>query len=200
MIDDLISRFPEENKVAIVCLYCDYRDQGKQTLVNIMGSLLKQLLFYTGTSHILQDVIKLLAGMKRKGQQIETADILQILKATLAQFNRSFICIDALDELQADVRKTLLETLHNISTTVGTVRFFLTGRPHIATELSSRLQIQQAIDIKAQQDDVRAYLLYQISQDANPDAMNGTLKEEIMSTVTEKSMDMWVAKFHIAAT
>jgi len=190
VIDDLISRFAEENRVAIVCLYCDYRDQGKQTLVNIMGSLLKQFLVHIGKSHILQDIIRLLEQKKERGQRVETTDILQMLKVTLTQFNHSYVCIDALDELQAEVRKALLETLHNISTTVGTVGIFLTGRPHIATELTARFHIPQTIDIKARHDDIRAFLHHQISHDTNPGAMNGVLREEIMASIIEKSKGM----------
>jgi len=171
-------------------MYCDYRDQGKQILVNILGSLLKQFLIHFGTSYIPQDVIKALEEKKRRGQRVETTDILWMLKVTLTQFNHSYICIDALDELQAEVRKALLETLRSIFATVRTVGFFLTGRPHIATELNARLQIQQAIDIKAQHSDIKAYLTYQLSQDTNPGAMNGTLEEEIMTMIIEKSKDM----------
>jgi len=155
-----------------------------------MGSLLKQFLIHTGASHIPEDVIRLLGEKKRKDQRVETTDILQMLKATLTQFNHSYVCIDALDELQAEVRQTLLETLHSVFTDVGKVGIFLTGRPHIAAELNAKFRIPQAIDIKAQHDDIRAYLIHRISQDTNPSAMNGTLKEEVMTTITEKSKDM----------
>lgn len=175
---------------AVVCLYCDYRDQGKQTLVNIMGSLLKQFLIHIGTSHIPEDVIILLGEKKRKDQRVEITDILEMLKVTLAQPSRSYVCIDALDELQAEVRKALLDTLHGVFMTVGTLGIFVTGRPHIAAELNAKFSIPETIDIKAQHDDIRAYLIYQISQDINPTAMNGTLKEEITTTITEKSKDM----------
>lgn len=190
MIDDLTNRFSEENTAAIVCMYCDYRDQGKQTLVNILGSLLKQFLIHIGTPHIHHDAVKLLEDIKKKDKRVETTDILHMLKVTLAQFNNSFICIDALDELQPEIRKTLLEALHSILTTVRTVCLFLTGRPHIAVDLNAKLQIQYGIDIKARHDDIRAYLLHEISQDTNPSAMNETLKEEIMTTITEKSKNM----------
>ena len=42
VIDDLKTRHGEEN---VAYIYCDYRDQNNQTAVNILGSLLQQLLF-----------------------------------------------------------------------------------------------------------------------------------------------------------
>lgn len=102
--------------------------------LNILGGLLKQFLIHFSISYIPQNIIRAFEEKKRKDQCVETTDILSIHKVTLTQFNYSYIFINALDGLQAEVCKALLETLHSIFTTVGTVGFFLTGWPHIAIE------------------------------------------------------------------
>lgn len=119
------------------------------------------------------------------------ADILGMVKLTLSNFCRSFICIDALDELQPDVRQALLKALCEGFTSHRGVQLFLTARPHIPQEVNDCLRISHnAIDVIAYGDDIRAYLIRQIALDTSPTAMNESLKAEILHTIVEKSEGM----------
>ena len=145
-----------------------------------------------GILHVPDRVRSVLEETERKGKKVETTDIIDMVKLTLPQFRRSFICIDALDELQPDVRKALLNTLYkDFTTSDRAVQLFLTGRPHIPQEVNESLRItQDAIDVIANGDDIRAYLINQIALDTSPTAMNESLKEVILHTIVEKSEGM----------
>jgi len=191
VIDHLTSKFAQQDKVAITCLYCDYRDQEDQILVNLLGSLLKQLLTAGSVLQVPGGVRSTLEEIQNKRRNVDTADVLSMVKLTLPRFRRSFVCIDALDELQPDVRKALLKALCEEFMGYKAVQLFLTGRPHIAPEVNESLRISQySIDIIANGDDIRAYLNSQIALDISPTAMNKSLKEEILQTIVEKSQGM----------
>ena len=190
VVDDLIARHSEEN---VAYMYCDYRDQTNQTVVNILGSLLRQLL--VTAPHVPEAITMLLESIKKKGHRVEAADVSQMVKVILPQLSRSFICLDALDELEPPTRFTLLKALH---VDFGTVRIFLTGRPHIQQEVDRALHTKlDAVPIIADDGDIRGYLTQKIDDDMNinPEDMNEQLKEEILETIIRKARGMYVIYF-----
>jgi len=193
VIDDLITRHGEEN---VAYIYCDYRDQKNQTVVNILGSLLQQLLIVA--PFVPQAIITILEAISIRKHRLEVDHVSQILKVLLPQLsNHIFVCLDALDELEPRTRFALLKALH---TDFGTVRVFLTGRPHIEPEVDGALQTKlDAMHITADDGDIRGYLTHEIEEDMNinPDDMNDQLKEEILETITRKAGGMYVIYFHI---
>ncbi|KAF8417386.1 hypothetical protein EV426DRAFT_376156 [Tirmania nivea] len=191
VFDNLVSRFPQRDKAAIVCLYCDYRDKSQQTLDNLLGSLVRQCL--TSMPHVPDEVAEMLGLIQRERKRIEVKDALQALKFILLQLDHAFLCIDALDELEPRIRKDLLEILRVELTNTVKLKLFLTGRPHIPLEVNQWLQVQQdPINIQASPDDIRKYLINEIACDPRPDAMNDTLQHEIVNEITHKSEGMFL--------
>ena len=188
MIDHLISR---HGKKHVAYIYADYRDQPNQTLVNIIGSLLKQLLI-VNISNVPDAVISVLESIQEEGKRLERSHILQIVKSAMPQLHDpSFLCIDALDELEPRVRHELLKVLQS---EFGPSRIFLTGRPHIRSEVNSIFQAHQhdPIHITADLGDVREYLTHEIELDmeVNPEDMNEQLKEEILEAIINQAKGM----------
>jgi len=177
----------------VAYLYCDYRDKTNQSLLNILGSILKQLL--TATTKTPDAVANVLESLRKEGRRVGVSDVLQMLKITIQHLIMNatgpFLCIDALDELESRVR---LELLKAIQSEFGSMRIFLTGRPHIASDVSRMLQLRQeeAIQIIPNPIDVRAYLSHEIDLDweMNPDDMNERLKEEIVDAIVTKAQGM----------
>ena len=195
VIDDLITRHGEEN---VAYMYCDYRDQTNQTVVNILGSLLRQLLITA--SCLPEAIITLLESHKKRNKRVEIGDISQMLQVLLPQLNCSFICLDALDELEPRTRLALLSALR---TEFGTVRLFMTGRPHIGPEVDGALQTHlEAMYLTADEGDIRGYLTHEIEEDKkiNPDDMNDQLQEEILEAITSKAGGMYVRSFHVSVS
>ena len=154
--------------------------------------------FLTTASYVPETIITTLESIKKKDQRAEIGDISKMLKILLPHLDRSFLCLDALDELESRTRFTLLKALR---TEFGSTRIFLTGRPHIEPEVNEALQIQlDAMHIEASEGDIRGFLIHEIEEDMNinPDDMNEQLKEEILEAIISKAGGMYVLCFNYA--
>ena len=195
MIDYLRAQVAEHTarKISIVCLYADYRDWSNQTLEHILGCLVYQFLTGAGLLHIPDQVIEMLKEVKRQNARVELGHILAMLKLIAAQLDSSFICIDALDELEPQTRRRLLKILSNeLHLGTETNRLFFTGRPHMQSEVQNYFKIRQEVEIVANESDIRQYLSHKISEDrcTNPDTMNEALEIEILSLLVGRSQGM----------
>ena len=186
VIDHLLSHY---GKQEVAYIYCDYRDKTNQNLLNIMGSILKQNL--TATAIIPDAIVSLLESHQKQDKKVQIQDVSQMLKSAIPLTATHFLCIDALDELEPGAR---LELLKALQAEFGGTRIFLTGRPHISSDVSRILQIHppDAIQITPNLVDVRAYLNHEIQLDweLNPDDMNEQLKEEILHGIVSKAQGM----------
>ncbi|KAF8456509.1 hypothetical protein BDZ91DRAFT_839604, partial [Kalaharituber pfeilii] len=184
VIEHLLHEFPERDKVGIACLYGDYRDQGSQTLNNILGSFLKQLL--TAASQVPDTITSILESVQKQEKRVDNCDVIQILRLTIPLFDSIFLCIDAVDELEPQTRISLLKVIRS---EFSTARIFLTGRPHVRSEIDKCLEMERRndIEIMADQGDIKKCLLHHLALDTHPDAMNEELENEILSTILEQS-------------
>jgi hypothetical protein len=174
--------------MAVILVYCDYRDQAIQTIISIMGSLAKQLVSQARfIPSQVWEIHKRLSN-QQKPMDLETAQA--IIKLLLEQFDRVYICFDALDECQLDVRRQLLEFFKTISGT--TLRLFVTGRPNVESELFNSLAGKQIsnIPIVANVEDIELYLSQRFSQDLYPEAMDETLQTQMKEKIIQWSQGM----------
>ena len=123
MIDRLCDQSKEEDLV-VAWLYCDYLAQQEQTVINIMGAILKQLV---GRREIPKDIREAF----QEGRRPLLQDLVRMLRIAIASLPRVFICIDALDECLPRNLPELLEPLRDIVQESPRTRIFLTGRPHV---------------------------------------------------------------------
>src|ERR1700749_1876806 len=87
---------------AVAFVYCDYRDQLHQTIVNLIGSLANQLVLQVHSiPTAIWEIYKRMA-MERKPVNLESTQA--VFRIILQQFECVYICIDALDECQPEVR------------------------------------------------------------------------------------------------
>ena len=190
VIDDLFTQLNDHSHIGIACLYADYKDQSNQTLVHILGSFLHQFLTNT-PAPIPGEVTKKLQDIRRQGKKLGIEDILALLETRFTQLKRKTICIDAIDELEPKTLQQLLKVLKGLITK-NNIRLFLTGRPHIETEVQRYLQVVQMckVDIIANQQDIQEFVRQQITDDLNPDAMDEVLAKDIEDAIIEKSQGM----------
>jgi hypothetical protein len=174
--------------IAIVFFYCDYWDISIQTVGNIMGSLAEQLL---SQAHSMgQAVREMHTRMLKEESPISLKTAQEIIKPALQQFDRVYVCFDALDELQPDVRRQLMEFFTTVTGT--SLRVFMTGRPNVEAELASFLADKPTskIPIVANEDDINIYLTEKFSQDRHSDAMDETLQVQIQEKILKGSQGM----------
>ena len=196
VIDDLISHVvtPSTGKIGIAYLYADYRDQKAQTQVPILGTLLQQFLSGISVLYIPQEVHDTLEKIKKDLRTPNKEELLALLQITFQHLDRAFICIDALDELEAKTRSQLLQEISNlVAQTAGNrLRVFLTGRKHI--ELEVQKLSKRSIEIVAHSNDIRLYLEREIADDeyGNPESMDEALQHEVVTSLVGRSQNMYV--------
>ncbi|KAI5784956.1 hypothetical protein FPQ18DRAFT_92956 [Pyronema domesticum] len=202
VIDDLITRFPPEGDVCVAYLYCDYRDQLDQTPVNMIGALLKQAISTLNESYSLpEELVEALRKRQKKrgGEQLNLKESHDFLVKAVKQFEKFYICLDALDECNTKHCANLLESLANVtkeSSQECEIRLFVTGRPHLGWEDYIRrhpsLGAPVHICLEANQDDIRKFIAHEIEVDDNEDCMNDTLKNEIVERIVKNSDRMFL--------
>ena len=189
VIDNLYSQLRTNPYIGIACLYADYQDQTNQTLGNILGSFLHQLLT-TAQVPIPDEVIQELQAIQDRRGKVGPEDNLNFLKMQLHQLKCSFICIDAVDELEPKVRWQLLNVLPELCT--YNTRVFLTGRHHIESEVQKSFQVLEGykVVISARHQDIEAFVRQQIREDPNSDMMDETLIKDTIGAIIKKSQGM----------
>ena len=94
-------------------LYCDYLAQEEQSVINMLGAILNQLLERDGVPEPLREAFR-----KEKrgfgGWAVKLPDLVKILKTTIASLPEVFFYIDGLDESLPRNRRELLGSLKEI--------------------------------------------------------------------------------------
>ncbi|KAF8421792.1 hypothetical protein EV426DRAFT_189114 [Tirmania nivea] len=205
VIDHLCSQVTKQtsSRTSVVCLYADYRDQKNQTLIHILGSFIHQFLTSASLLHIPDQVIKTLKDVKTQNTKVDIEDILFMLILIVEQLDNLFFCIDALDELELQTRRDLLDILSYMQFRTKTTRLFFTGRPDIQSEVRTYFEIpkEQEVEFIANENDIRQFLRHKIAEDrsVNPDVMNEVLENEILSALIARSKGMFLLPtLHIA--
>jgi len=191
VIDRLCDEAMEQD-TAVTCFYFDFATRKEQSPINMLGSLLKQLVsrFSSIPDAIVQefeDQKKLIGG---RGPRV--SGILKMFQ-TIATTMRTFICIDALDECAPEHRVVVLDSLGHILRGSPSTRLFMTGRPHVRCEIETRLGGAAIfVSIGPTEDDVLRYLRERLRNDTNPEIMNPTLAVDIMKGIHKVSSDTYV--------
>ena len=113
-----------------------------------------------------------------------------MMKLVLDSLLLAFVCIDALDELEPSIRNELLVEIHKISS--RKIRVFLTARPHICEEVHEMFGSPQPyqITIMADMSDIETFLIHEIQNCRDRQAMNEELQHDIVNKLTKNSNGM----------
>jgi hypothetical protein len=157
VVDHLLWRLQNPD-VAIAYIYCDYGNDVEHTPLNLLGSILKQLV-YSGpdVSRVVKDVYH---HRIKKNARMKLTEVSSLLHIEAARYSRVYVIVDALDECsdRNGVRRTLLESLLHLRET-SAVNLMVTSRfiPAIEERFSSMTSMTR-LDIRAQDEDVASYV------------------------------------------
>ena len=191
VVDSLCDRARGRN-ATVAGFYFDFAVRKEQSLVSTMGALLKQVA--GGLEEIPEEISRAYQEQKKAlgGQGPRLSDAVKMLQTTSSK-ERTFICIDALDECVPGHRLKLLDSLNEILQKSPGTRIFVTGRPHIRPEIAKRLSGRVAsLPISTKRGDIIRYLHSRLEDDTTPDAMNGSLEAEILKKIPEDVSEMYV--------
>jgi Cdc6-like AAA superfamily ATPase len=190
IIDHLQSKFRNDPNIGIAYLYCNFRQQQVQKPMDLLSSLVKQLI---NRRPSVPQHIRSLYEYHKKGQTRPLLnEVSEALHSIVSDYSRTFIIIDALDECPVSdgSRKTLLSEIFNLQVKTG-ASIFATSRfiPEITKDFEGRTT---SIEIRASDDDVRRYLDGKISQLRPFVSRNFALQEEIKTEIIKAIDGMYV--------
>ena len=197
MIDSLCDQAKKED-IAVAGLYCDFLSQQEQTIINMIGAILKQLV---GRGEILKDLREAFQEGQKEfgGRGLRLADMMRMLGIAISSLAQVFICIDALDECLPKHLPGLLKSLGDIVQESPRTRIFLTGRSHVRADIQRYFAKAVVIPISPNTDDIRNYLEMRLDGDADPEAMSDDLRADIVKVIMEKMSDMCVGAFGVSS-
>ena len=195
VIDSLCDQAKKEN-IAVAALHCDFLSQQEQTITNIMGAILKQLVVRGSIPNYVREAFEE-GRTELGGRGLRLVDLMGMLRIAIASLPQVFICVDAMDEFLPKCLPELLESLRDISRGSPTTRIFLTGRPHIREDIQRYFTEAVVIPISPNPDDIRNYVERRLDKDAEPEAMSSALRADIVRVILEKISDMCVGPFRI---
>ena len=151
--------FPDD-KTGKAFLYCIYKRQDNQKVDDLLASLLGQLAVW---QWMVPESIRELYDKHRRGEKprLSRNEILEALSSITKSYSRTFIIIDALDECKTNrIRNELLSEVYKLQEGSDT-RLMVTFRPSIVLNPPSSVR---RLEIRANKEDVEAYLSGQMSE------------------------------------
>ena len=183
LVVDKLCDQTREQQAAVTCFYFDFAARKEQTATSMLGSILKQVI--SGTEKVPEDIWQALQEQKKtvSGRKPQLGDIIKILQL-ITSSKRTYMVIDALDESTAVQRFQLFDSLKEILKKSPGARIFVTGRPHICTEIETRLAGRvTSISVGPASEDIVRFLRVRLSVDETPDAMDASLEAEILEKI-----------------
>ena len=191
VIDTLCKQARGQN-IAVLSVYCDYQARKEQSAINILGSLLRQVV--AAATRVPDEIRGAFEESKQGGgKRLRLPDMLKLFISVIGFMKRVYICVDAVDELLPQNRSEFLRALRQVVQEASSARLFLTGRTYIRGELDKHLtRGAYFIHIVPDQEDITRYLSRKIDDDdaRDPDLMTENLKDDIVKTMLEKSSKM----------
>ena len=175
--------------MGVAFFYCDYRDQENQSTLNMVASILKQLI--SSKPALPLPVVNLYERFEKSQNTFRLKALEPTLLLVYQEFRRSFVIIDALDECDAvRHRKSFLQVLKGLEGT--SVRLFITSRP-CSGDIKRSLGAFPQVTIEADSMDIRNFLTETIDHnDGTADIIDEALKEDIVEGIAKRAEGMLV--------
>ena len=177
---------------AVTCFYLDFAARKEQSVVSVLGSLLRQAI--GGMEKVPEEISRAFQEQKNVigGREPRLPDIVKMLQIITSSLP-TFVCIDALDECATTHRVKLLNSLKQILEKSPRTRIFIIGRPHVRAEIRKRLAGRViSVSVSPRKDDIIEYLRLRLDEDETPDAMDESLEADILEKIPENMSEMYV--------
>ena len=181
-----------EGDPTVMCFYFDFAARNEQSPVNMLGSLLRQLV--SGRGEILEMIGRDFRKEKMSigGRGLQVSGIVKMFE-TIAATRRTVICVDALDECVPEHRMMILESLGQIVRGSPDTRIFMTGRPHVRSEVEREFGgAATFIFIRTTEDGVLRFLSEKLRKVTTPSMMSSALEGDIMKGILAISSETYV--------
>ena len=197
VIEYLHNKHRNDNSVGTAYFYYNFRRQHEQKPVDLLASLLKQLL--SELSNIPMSVRRLYEYHKGKQTRPSFDEISKELHSVVAAYSKCFIVIDALDECQVSdgARPKFLSELLELQRKLG-ANLFATSRfiPEVTKVFEGKAVV---MEIHASEEDVRRYVDGHMIRLPSFVLRSLDLQEEIKTEIVKAVRGMYVFRSLIVA-
>jgi len=190
LVVDTLCEQAVKGNAAVAYFYFDFAAREEQSPAAVLGSVLQRLV--AGLEKVPGRIVRAFRdqGKVIGGRRLPLSKIVELLQDILS-LGCTFICIDALDECPSGYRVKLLDSLNQILQESPGARLFMTGRQYILGEVGKHLGGRVATRcITSTKNDIIIFLRAKLEMDTIPDAMDQSLKEEIMKRIPETFSEM----------
>lgn len=186
VVDHLRKQFKSSDDIGVASIYCNYKERDKQTHINFLASLWRQLV--QDDIPLAKQVMDLynLHHIKRTSPSFR--EILSILQTEISRHSTVFIVMDALDECTDHSRVSLLAELKSRQ---PTIRLMVTSR--CLDNITREFNGITPLEIGARDEDLKAYLLGRLSGEdrlARLVSKDIYLENEILEAISTKAEKM----------
>ena len=162
-IDHLINKFRDEN-VKVVYVYFDYKAERTQTTIDVVRSLLKQLLSqFDNLPPELEPLYTLYGKSIRTSTRPDITICIRLL-ASCSQISSIYAVFDAIDECSDVYQKEVLELFAHLQK--SGYRLLISSRPHLY-KLLHQLSDTETLEICANEADLRNYITTRLNEEGN---------------------------------
>ena len=178
----------ESETVAVAWIYCDYKQQQKQTVLQLIASVLRQLILHQSAPS--DNVKKFYKEYHDNLQSSPTiTEVVKVLQAEITTYSRVYIITDALDECLEGNQQELVKTLQRLTG----ANLMFTSRP--LALIGEILEGIARLDISANTNDVGKYVNGRISEDSRLSRLvkkEPALRADIINTIVNNVRGMYV--------
>lgn len=197
LVVDHIEHTYSDNEAVVAYIYNDYKEREAHSVVNLIGSLLQQVL---RKKLVVSDEMSALHSKHtHKNTRPTFEEISRVLRAEIDSFSDVFFIVDAMDECQHanGIRDGLLAELCSLQEKPN-VRLMMTSR--FLSTLETNLQDAVRLEIMASNSDIIKYLEVRISEERRLARLIGgdvALQTAIINTIVSKAQGMSVLRIPV---
>ncbi|KAI0155915.1 ankyrin repeat-containing domain protein [Pestalotiopsis sp. NC0098] len=197
VVNDLQDTYGIKTDVAICYLYCNFNRQDEQACESVLLRFLKQL--SQAAIYVPDSLRELFDRCQSKRSRPDQKEIMDTFCSIAGLFSRTYIVIDALDELRTSngCQEQLISCLLELQQNAG-VNVLATSRP--VPHIMDRFKGFESLEIRASTDDIRRYAKGSIHYLPGFVRRNPELLEEITDGIVKSVDGMFLlAKLHLDA-
>ncbi len=182
--------------ITVAYIYCDYERQNEQTPVNLIASILRQILQH----HLLvpDSVTWSHRRHVKSGTRPDLEEISDMIKTLPADLSQAYIIVDALDELSFNghVRQKLLANLRSLQECQN-INLMMTSR-FTPSEFCIFQQDSLHLEIRASNQDVQRYVYGHMRDLTSSAQRSPKLQEAIVKSIVDAVDGMFLlAQLHV---
>ncbi|KAL9096282.1 MAG: hypothetical protein Q9165_001279 [Trypethelium subeluteriae] len=179
VIIDYLDQTTHSSDIGLAYMFCSYRAQIDQSVLNLLSTVLKQLV------KSRPDIATSIICMRNQRESKPSLDeLMQVLAFTCSLYSTIYIIVDALDECtkQGGARHQLIKRMRDLQAH-GNVRLLFTSR--CIPEVTKYFESDPQLEVRASEEDVRCFVVGQLPQLPPCIQKSEDLKNDVQTKIVE---------------